>query len=310
MAKEGYKQFWDKLLTKKNIPIFQYINKRKDGSLVPVEGSANPVLDDKGEIIGYLGIQRDITERKFLEEERKHAFEEVKSANNVKDQFIANISHEIRTPLNSIIGFSDLFRQRYGKLVSDKDQEIFNFISSSSNRLMRTVDSILNISQLDAGAIKIQPREFDLNYLVSSVLGGIKPSADEKGLELIFNAAAHECLVWVDNYSIHQAILNLTENAIKYTFSGQIELKLVQLKGQYRLSIKDSGIGISEEFQKRIYQPYTQESEGFTKNYQGIGLGLALTKRYLDLNDIDLELESEKNVGTTFTLIFPKYEGK
>ena len=94
-----------------------------------------------------------------------------------------------------------------------------------------------------------------------------------------------------------------------YTLEGKIDLKLIQEKDSLRLSIQDTGIGISKEYQKRIFDPYTQESEGFTKDFQGIGLGLALSKGYLDLNDIDLELESQKDVGSTFTLIFPKYDG-
>ncbi|MEA1877590.1 MAG: ATP-binding protein [Bacteroidota bacterium] len=115
-------------------------------------------------------------------------------------------------------------------------------------------------------------------------------------------------MVFVDNYCIHQAIHNLVDNAMKYTYDGEIEISLKQEKDSFRLSIQDTGIGISEEYQKRIFDPYTQESEGFTKNFQGIGLGLALTKRYLELNGVALELESQKNVGTTFTMIFPKSE--
>ncbi|MBC8194097.1 MAG: HAMP domain-containing histidine kinase [FCB group bacterium] len=149
----------------------------------------------------------------------------------------------------------------------------------------------------------------DLNYIVRAVIGEIKPLADEKGLHLTYNPTDQHALVFVDNFSIHQTISHITENAIKYTQDGKIELCLIQKGDRFRLSIQDTGIGISEEYIKRIFDPYTQESEGFTKNFQGIGLGLALSKRYLELNDVELELESEKNVGTTFTLIFPKYEG-
>ena len=174
---------------------------------------------------------------------------------------------------------------------------------------MRTVDSILNISQLDAGVIKIEKRELDLNYIVRAVIGEIKLQADQKGLEITYIPTDELATVLVDDYTTHQAILNIIENAIKYTLEGKIDLKLIQEKDSLRLSIQDTGIGISKEYQKRIFDPYTQESEGFTKDFQGIGLGLALSKGYLDLNDIDLELESQKDVGSTFTLIFPKYDG-
>ncbi|NQV51454.1 MAG: PAS domain S-box protein [Candidatus Marinimicrobia bacterium] len=269
---------------------------------------STPEKLDDGSITWY-GFNADITLNKQAEKEIAASLLEAKQANQVKDQFIANISHEIRTPLNSIIGFSDLFRQRYGDLVNIKDKDIFDYITNSSNRLMRTVDSILNISQLDAGVIKIQPKELDLNTIIKAVIGEIKALADKKGLELTCSPTDEYAMVSVDNYCVHQAILNLVDNAIKYTNDGKVELKLTQKKDSFRLSIQDTGIGISKEYQKRIFDPYTQESEGFTKNFQGIGLGLALTKRYLDLNGVDFELKSEKNVGTTFTLIFPKYEG-
>jgi len=286
---------------------YETIFVRKDGQLINIAVSVR-TIDYEGQSAAYA-VLRDITERKQAETGIAESLLVAERANQVKDQFIANISHEIRTPLNSIIGFSDLFQQRYGKMVSENDQGIFQFITNSSDRLMRTVDSILNISQLNAGLIKIQQHKLDLNYIVRTVIGEIKPLADEKGLDLTYSPTNQYAMVSVDNYSIHQAILNITGNAIKYTNEGKIELSLIQKGDRFRLSIQDTGIGISEEYQKRIFDPYTQESEGFTKNFQGIGLGLALSKRYLELNDIELELESQKNVGTTFTLIFPKYDG-
>ncbi|MBC8193283.1 MAG: HAMP domain-containing histidine kinase [FCB group bacterium] len=253
--------------------------------------------------------EQEITERKQAEKEISRALLNAKQANEVKDQFIANISHEIRTPLNSIIGFSDIFQKRYSDVISEKDQNLFDYINSSSQRLMQTVDSILNIAQLNAGAIKIQKTELDLVSITKAVVEELKPQANEKNLELKFIAPKLEFLVFADNYCIQQALNNITENAIKYTFEGQVVLKLHQDKGRSKLSITDSGIGISEEYQSRIFQAYTQESEGYTKKFQGVGLGLALTKRYLDLNGVELDLESQKDVGTTFTLTFPIYDG-
>ncbi len=289
--------------------VVEHLHRDKHGDLYHVEVHSYPIFDSEGQVERVIEYSLDITERKQAELEIAESLLSAKQANQVKDEFIANISHEIRTPLNSIIGFSDLFRQRYGDLVSVRDKGIFDFITSSSNRLMHTVDSILNISQLAAGTIKIRQHELDLNTIVRAVLGEIMPQADEKGLDLTYTPTDQEAMVNVDNYSIHQAILNITENAIKYTNKGKIELSLIQKGDRFRLSIEDTGIGISEEYIKRIYDPYTQESEGFTKNFQGIGLGLALTKRYLELNGVEFELESQKNVGTTFTLCFPKCKG-
>jgi len=226
-------------------------------------------------------------------------------ANKVKDQFIANISHEIRTPLNSLIGFSDLLRQRYDKIITEKDKDIFGYITNSSTRLLHTVDSILNISQLRAGIIKISPCKLDIGSIITAAVEQLKPSALDKDLDIKVSIPERPALIFADEYCINQAIINLMENAIKYTFKGSIQIQLDYTGDQLTFSIKDTGIGISEEYQKKIFEPYTQESEGFTKQFQGVGLGLALTKRYLELNDIAFELESKQGVGTTFTLIFP-----
>ncbi|MCF7827221.1 MAG: PAS domain-containing sensor histidine kinase [Candidatus Marinimicrobia bacterium] len=268
-----------------------------------------PIMGEDGMPLYLLGISEDITERKQAEEEIAAALLIAEQANQVKDQFIANISHEIRTPLNSIIGFSDLFFQRYADMVEPKDKEIFGYIAKASERLMKTVDSILNISVLKAGAVPLHPRELNLNALVNSIVGQLNPRAVEKKLILRTSFPTETNLIFVDEYCIQQAIYNLTDNAIKFTYDGHVELKIGHSKDQVTLSVKDTGIGISEAYQKQIFTPYTQESEGFTKHFQGVGLGLALAKIYLDLNHVSLELETKSGQGSTFTLTFPKPQG-
>ncbi len=171
---------------------------------------------------------------------------------------------------------------------------------------MHTVDSILNLSLMKAGTISIQKQELDLGSISTQVVEQLKLSAQDKHLDLNFTSPKRPQIIFADEYCIHQSILNLTDNAIKYTREGSIEIKLGHRDDQVFLSITDTGIGISEEYQKQMFQPYTQESSGFTKNYQGIGLGLALTKEYLGLNDVELEFESKQDVGSTFTLRFSK----
>jgi len=220
------------------------------------------------------------------------------------------ISHEIRTPLNSILGFSDLFKLRYTDLVREKDRVIFDYINESSARLMHTVDSILNISMLTAGTISVHKGIINLEHLVSMTVNNLKLAAEKKDLSLQFINTASQVEIFADKNCISSAIVNLTDNAIKYTNEGGVELKLERIKGHATLSISDTGIGISDDYKQRIYEPYTQESEGFTKNFQGVGLGLALTKRYLELNDVKLKLVSKKDVGSIFKLTFPKFEGE
>jgi len=281
---------------------------KKDGSIIDVKIKAE-IIDYQGKPATFA-IIRDITQRKHAEEEIARALLDAKQANAVKDHFIANISHEIRTPLNSILGFSDLLKNKFADECTETEKKIFTYITSSSNRLMHTVDAILNISQLKAGTVHLQPQKLDLSELANSAIQDLKPAAVEKKLELRFEIPRHPIMVHVDQYSIQQVLLNLIENAIKYTKEGSVAIKLEQLNKQAVLSVIDTGIGISEEHQERIFEPYTQESEGYTKAFQGVGLGLTLTKRYLDLNHVKLELISSKDVGSTFTLTFPIFEEK
>ncbi|MBL7025869.1 MAG: PAS domain S-box protein [Candidatus Marinimicrobia bacterium] len=276
-----------------------------------VYGLGKLELDENDNPLKMIGTLQDITERKQAEVELERALKQAHKANEVKDQFIANISHEIRTPLNSVIGFSDLLKTRFGDHLEKKERDIFGYITTAGSRLMKTVDSILNISQLEAGTITIQPVEVDLVPLARSVVEGFRSIALENQLDLSMVTKELEAIIFVDEYCIHQAIMNLVDNALKYTFEGGVELKIEHRADQLTLSITDTGIGIDKAYQARLFEPYTQESEGYTKRYQGIGLGMALTKRYLELNHVELELKSKKNEGSTFTMIFPFHnEGK
>ena len=284
-----------------------FINARGEHRWVRSLGQVE-VVD--GKTVRLFGAIQDITDRKQGEVEKEDALLEAKHANEVKDQFIANISHEIRTPLNSILGFSDLFKQRYSDAISDKDQVIFDYITESSERLMHTVDSILNMSMLKSGTISVHKEVVNLSQMTTIIVNNFKVQAEKKNLSIELIDSEEKAEVFVDKNCVNSAISNLTDNAIKYTDQGDIKLTLKVVNKQVTLSIQDTGIGISEGYKQRAFEPYTQESEGFTKVYQGVGLGLAITKQFLDLNDVEIDVETQKNVGTTFTLTFPEYEAE
>jgi signal transduction histidine kinase len=173
-------------------------------------------------------------------------------------------------------------------------------------RLLRTVDSILNISQFEAGAVDVNPQSLNIVKLATQIVEELKPLANEKKISLELESENQEEWFVADEYCVNQTILNLVENAIKYTFEGGVKLKFENEDRQVTLSVIDTGIGISMDYLDRIFEPYSQESEGFSKEYQGIGLGMALTKRYLDLTGINIVIESKKGTGSTFKLIFPR----
>ncbi|MEA3288161.1 MAG: histidine kinase N-terminal 7TM domain-containing protein [Candidatus Marinimicrobia bacterium] len=277
---------------------------RKDGSTFLSDVRAK-LMQYKGRKV-HITILRDITERKHAEERKEQALLEAHSANKVKDQFIANISHEFRTPLTSINGFISHLKHSLEKKLEPEELDSFMFINQSSERLLQTVDEILSVSQLEAGSLQLTPRLFHLGQLIHLICVELRPQAHAKGLEINCLDTVDDDNIWFDEYSTKQAIHNIIQNAIKYTDEGNVTVKLDRVDKQLILTISDTGIGISDEYHERIFQPFSQESEGFTKRYQGIGLGLALAKRFLDLNQVQLEVKSKKGEGSTFKLTFPE----
>lgn len=279
-----------------------------DDRTVWISTSFNSVRNKEGEVTAVLCIGRDITKRKHAENENVLALIKAKNANMIKDQFISKISHEFRTPLTSIIGFTDYLKRNLGNTLTSKDMESFDSIYRNSNRLLRTVNAVLNFSQTQAGTLQLDPRILYLNPLCQKLCDELQPSANKKELKLEFVSTTKDDKVWLDEYSICQAIDNIIQNAIKYTHEGKIAVKLTRARKRLVLIISDTGIGISAEYYQQMFQPFNQESEGITREYQGVGLGLALAKRYLDWNSVDIEVESKKNKGSTFTLTFPTME--
>jgi len=275
--------------------------RRKDGSEFHIEFSLSSWKSEDRQY--YTAIIRDITRREQAQTELFQALEEAKTANNVKDQFIANISHEIRTPLTSITGFLELIKS------SLKDNEevfsFFRFIDHSTERLLRTVDSILNISQLKTRKVTLKPQALQLSALSQQICDELQSGAQSKGLFLKFRSSVADDTVILDDPSMYQAISNIIHNAIKYTQTGGVTVRLQHTDKQLSLTVSDTGIGISEVYLLTMFEPFSQESEGFTKDFQGIGLGLALTKQYLDLNGVQLRVTSEKGQGSSFRMLFP-----
>jgi PAS domain S-box-containing protein len=275
-----------------------------DGTVLDCLITASEWKNEAGEVVGYQGIIRDITEWNQARKALEVALEKAQEGERVKTLFLANVSHEIRTPLNAIIGFTDLIAQSVKDLVTPEQQSFFEAVQQSGQRLLRTVHEILEISQAEAGTTRIHPQTLDLWNLITQVVRELEAPAREKGLEIKMSQEGKAAYAHVDEYCITQALSNLVENAIKYTDEGYIELRLVSVDKRHQLTIKDTGIGMSKEYMKRMFEIFTQESEGYTKRYQGIGLGLAITKQYLDLNGVQVKVESEPEKGTTFTLWF------
>lgn len=262
-----------------------------------------PLTDDT-----VLWVARDITLIKSYHKELIEAKESAEKADKLKSEFLAQMSHEIRSPINNILGHISLVKMFIeGNSYMDEDLNFsFDAIDNSSKRIVRTIDAILNMSDLSLGTYKPNKKKIDIRAIVESLYNEYKSAAERKNLRLAINNNADVCSIFSDDYSVYQIIANLIDNAIKYTKKGGVEITLNNQKDALEVKISDTGIGISEEYQKDLFTAFSQEEHGYTRKFEGTGLGMSLVKRYCELIGAGIEVESKKEIGTTFTLTFPQ----
>ncbi len=279
--------------------------KKKDGTLVYVQIVGVPVTVNDS-TVGIYGMYVDLTERKNAEEKMRMAKELAEQSNKLKSEFLAQMSHEIRTPLNAVIGNVDYLDSSLDEKMDPNTRDCFDGIKLASKRIIRTIDLILDVSELQTGAFRPSLKEIDINSKVlNKLFNEFRTAADNKGLDLTFKCEIKESKVIADEYSITQIFANLIDNAIKYTLKGKVEILLTKNKdGNIVVEVNDTGIGMSMDFLPHLFEPFVQEEMGYTRTFDGNGLGLALVKRYCEINNADIEVESKKNHGSTFKVTF------
>ncbi len=286
---------------------FEFRMKTKDGSYVWLEefGAALDQNPNTEEIM-LEGVIFDITQRKFDEERLVLAKEQAEKSDKLKSEFLAQMSHEIRTPVNTLLSFSSLLRDELEDSVDEDLKASFVSMANAGRRIIRTIDLILNMSEVTAGIYDYVSKYFDITKeLLDPVRNEYQFIAAEKGLEFCININTDNLFVWADEYTVGQIINNLVDNAIKYTQSGSININIYRTReNRLIVEVQDTGIGISSEYLPMLFQTFSQEEQGYTRKFEGNGLGLALVKKYCELNNADIEVESEKGVGTTFRIIF------
>lgn len=278
------------------------IMKRKDGSEFYSELNSSLIIKDQ-QINGTIGVIRDITERKQWETELLDSKEKAELSNKLKDAFIANMSHEIRTPLNGILGMTSLIEEAFLKYSTPVEERFFQTIQQSSKRLLRSIDMIINLSRIQIGEFPILQKNIDLNLIISNLLMEYKDIAEKKSLNLIFENSYENTIVYFDEYCIILSLSNLIDNAMKFTNSGEVIIKLYKENEKVKIDVSDTGIGISPSYISEIFKPYSQEETGYSRSYEGMGLGLSLTKKILEINNASISVRSVKNQGSTFTII-------
>jgi PAS domain S-box-containing protein len=279
---------------------------KKDGRKISAIVKTIRINDEEGEQINTLLQVLDITQIKLAEAELVKALEKAKESDRLKSAFLAQMSHEIRTPLNVILPSIPILADEVG----NKDSEIvtiLNAVANASKRLQRTIDMILSMSAVQSGNYKANFEIFNLAEEIENLIMEFKPITMEKGLNLYFKNTSRSSDISADRYTIGQVFQNLIGNAVKYTPTGYVSVS-VEDKGDDKVVVKitDTGIGISEKYLKNLFAPFSQEDSGQTRKYEGNGLGLALVKEYVTLNKGRISVQSEKNKGSVFTVIFDK----
>jgi PAS domain S-box-containing protein len=269
-----------------------------------LEASEVPVLDGEGRAVGWDGIVRDVTARKRFERELELAREQAEAANEAKSQFLANMSHEIRTPLNAILGMAALGL----KVTTDpRERAYLEKIRASGRLLVEIIEDILDLSRIEAGRLEIHEQELDLDGLLADLADVIGVRAALKGIEVVFDVAPDTPRsLSGDAVRLKQVLLNLMNNAVKFTDAGEIAVRIAPevvepSSSTIRFAVSDTGIGIPSDRLPELFEPFTQVDGSSTRRYGGVGLGLAISRRLVALMGGALGAESEPGRGSTFS---------
>ncbi len=309
-------------------------NIRRNGERVWIDWTNKVVLDEHGQIKEILSIGSDITDRKKAEEQihrlnedlRRHAEvleqrvaertaelamakDRAESADRIKSAFLATMSHELRTPLNSIIGFTGIILQELAGPLNEEQHKQLTMVQSSSRHLLALINDVLDISKIEAGQLALSPAPFELKASIEKMVKLVSPLANKKGLDLKLDIANDIETVITDQRRLEQIILNLLNNAVKFTEKGYIRISCRIENNHYLLSVTDTGIGMQPEDIPNLFKPFHQIDTGLSRKHEGTGLGLSICKKLLDMMGGAIDVQSRWGQGSTLTVRFPKQTG-
>lgn len=274
----------------------------KDGHEFPVEISLSPLRTVHG-ILGLAAI-RDITERKRFEQTLREKNVELEKANLAKDRFLATMSHELRTPLNAIIGFTGTLLMRLPGSLNDEQEKQLKTVQSSARHLLSLINDLLDLAKIESGKIELRLESVDCKKIINEVITTLIPLCQNKKLELRCNLPPEDIILQTDQRALTQIILNLANNAIKFTEHGFVEIKAFIQGDNVLIQVEDTGTGINTADQEKLFQAFQQFAPNI--RHEGTGLGLHLSQKLAGLINGKIEYRRRSEQGSCFTIILPK----
>ncbi|GAB3018257.1 PAS domain S-box protein [Spirosoma pulveris] len=289
---------------KGNIDAYEVSIKNKRGEAMWWLVSGAPLFAESGQVIGSTGIHLDITKQKQLESELRVAKQEAEHSARAKELFLANMSHEIRTPMNAILNLGQQIKKTS---LTEHQQFFISMINTAASNLLVIINDILDFSKIEAGELALEHINFNMAALIEQAVQVMAQDAEKKGLEITrkIDPSLAPALMG-DPFRINQILLNLIGNSVKFTNSGSVHIqcdcKKVARNQLVTLSVTDTGIGIAPEFLRSLFAKFTQEDGSIGRRYGGSGLGMSITKQLVELMGGTIDVQSEKNKGTTVTV--------
>ncbi len=269
--------------------------------------SIQQIDEETGKVTGVFGILYDITESRLMRERAEKISQREEEYNRLKTYFLQNISHEIRTPLNAILGFSALISEYPDGADPERLKEYREIMNDNSDRLLNIIDSVIEMSKIEAGTVKFIRSKVNLNWVLLKVYGQFRIDASLKSVPLVFETplAEREANIYADEFKLTSILRNLVGNAVKFTAEGRIEFGYSIKGDKIEFYVSDTGIGIPGEYQDVIFREFYQADSSFSRSYGGVGLGLAISKAYVEMLGGKIWISPETDRGSVFRFTIP-----